>query len=247
MINKSIVARNFSKSSKTYNKYAKVQKHMAKKVMGFVSQDKDNLKILEIGSGTGYLTELLLKRFPESQVEVCDISREMLKGLEEKYGKKIKSYILADVEEHDFYGKYDLIVSNATFQWFNDIEGTVKKLKDMLKEEGQLLFSTFGKETYRELSQSFTRIGEGYSYSQDFCSKEYFEQMGLLLEEETYMEEYESLVAFLKSIKGVGATSAREGKKVVTKGVLRKVEEEYRSLCRGKVEVTNHLLYIRNK
>jgi len=243
VINKKIVANNFSKSVKTYDKHAKVQKHMANNLLSYLPNENIN-SILEIGSGTGYFTNLLLKKYPNSKIDICDISSHMLEESKKKFSNKINKYILGDIETIKFNSKYDLIVSNATFQWFNHLEDTVLYLKTLINKNSKIIFSTFGEKTYWELTESFRRIHSQYEYSQNFKSKLYFENLEYKVEEEFYLEEYESLIKFLKNIKGVGATSAKTGKKIITKGLLEQVEKEYIKLCKGKVEVTNHLLYV---
>lgn len=243
MVNKKIVANNFSKSVKTYDKYARVQKHMAKELLAYLP-NKEIKNILEIGCGTGYFTNLLLKKYPHSKIDICDISSHMLEESKKKFSNKINNYILGDIENLKLDTKYDLIVSNATFQWFNNLENTLVYLKTLLNKDSKIIFSTFGEKTYWELTESFKRINSQYEYSQSFKSKLYFENLNCKVEEEFYLEEFENLIKFLKNIKGIGATSARSERKVITKGLLNEVEQEYMKLCNGKISVTNHLLYI---
>ena len=62
MIKKELVQKNFNKSSKSYNEFAFVQKYMATELINFVPEKFSNKRILEIGSGTGILTEKLLQK-----------------------------------------------------------------------------------------------------------------------------------------------------------------------------------------
>ncbi len=243
MILKNLVEKNFSKSVKTYDKYAKVQKYMAKELLKLLP-NKKYLHILEIGSGTGILTKNLLLNYKNASLDICDISKEMLLKVEGDFGSKINNYIHGDIEEMGFGKKYDLIISNATFQWFNNMDKTLEKLMASLTPNGILLFSTFGEETYKELTSAFKREGK-FSYSQNFLSSTYFTSYTNIVKEEVYIEEYKSLLAFLKSIKGIGATSAMKDKKHLTKGVLERVEAIYREENDGRIKVTNHLIYVK--
>lgn len=242
MILKDLVEKNFSKSVKTYDKYAKVQKHMANELLGYLPQ-KTYGNILEIGSGTGILTKSLVEIFEKSNIDICDISKEMLEKVESDFGSRIDNYIYGDIEEMELSKKYDLIISNATFQWFNNTDKTLKKLINSLKDEGILIFSTFGKETYKELTSAFKKEGE-FNYSQNFLPSTFFTPYTNIVKEEIYVEEYKNLLAFLKSIKGVGATSAIREKKHLTKGVLERVEDIYKIENDGRIKVTNHLIYV---
>lgn len=216
---------------------------MSEKLIAYLDENK-YVDILEIGCGTGILTDRLLAKYPQCTMDLCDISSEMLKKVEERYENRINRYILGDIEELGMDKKYDLIISNASFQWFSHLDKTLEKLKSHLRDNGLLIFSTFGEGTYKELVESFRMVGDDYVYSQDFAPADFFVKRGYELYEEIYKEEYPSLSAFLRAIKGVGASSARENKKPLTKTVLYRAEEEYRKLCEGKVEVTNHLMYI---
>ena len=53
------------------------------------------------------------------------------------------------------YEKFDLIISNATVQWFNTPQKTLKYYKSILSDTGILVFSTFGPDTFYELRESF--------------------------------------------------------------------------------------------
>ncbi len=251
MIIKDKVKRNFSKGAKTYDKFAVVQKHMASILESFIDGSDEMLNILEIGSGTGIFTECLLKKFPNSKIHLLDISEEMLDYSRRKFKKhKNLEYFLGDAEEYKFNKKYDLIVSNASFQWFNDLEKSLEKLKYFLKPNGQLIFSIFAEGTYFELRDSFKNVDPEYDFSQKFKSVaeilSYSSSLELL-EEEKYYEYYDGIFPFLNAIKNIGANSAKDKKKLLTKNKLQQIEEIYKSKYSkdGNLRVTNHLLYFR--
>lgn len=243
MIKKDLVKKNFGKSSTSYNEFAKVQKHMAVELIKFAPQNFDNIKILEIGCGTGILSKEILGRFPNCTLTLFDISENMIEYCKKEFGFTV-DYLVGDAEEFEFEGKYDLIISNATFQWFNNLEITVEKLKKQLRPKGQILFSTFIEGTYEELNESFLKISSDYRYSQNFINQEVLKSIGELLKTELYYEEYESLLGFLKSIKAIGAQSSLSNKKTLTKTALGKVEDEYKKTY-GSIKVSNSLAYVR--
>ena len=105
------------------------------------------------------------------------------------------------------------------------------------------VFSTFAEGTYKELNESFLKVSEEYKYSQNFIGLEELKKIGKILKEEYYMEEYKSLLEFLKSIKGIGAQSSLTNKKVLTPNIIKAVEKEYLASYK-KILVSNSLAYV---
>jgi tRNA (cmo5U34)-methyltransferase len=72
----------------------------------------DSPEILDIGAGTGLLTGLLLKRFPNASVTLIDISEHMLAQAHERFNHREKTrYITGDYRSTGLGGEYDVICS----------------------------------------------------------------------------------------------------------------------------------------
>ncbi|TDT71895.1 malonyl-CoA O-methyltransferase [Hypnocyclicus thermotrophus] len=244
MINKKYVQNNFSKSVNSYDSYAKIQKIMAQDLYNFLPNIK-NPKILEIGCGTGIFTEYLFKKYENMTLDVVDISNDMIDIVKLKYKDKINSYIVCDAEEYLFKNqKYDLIVSNAVFQWFNNLEKTLDYYKTILNNNGKIIFATFIDKTYYELRNAFYEYNKDFIFSQKFIKLEYFKKRKdiEILKNEHYIERYNNLLEFLKSIKKIGANSALQSRKLLTKNILRNVEKKYIELYK-EIKVTNDIIY----
>ena len=151
MINKELIKKRFSKCITTYDENAKIQKRMAEKLFSLVERN-DFDKILEIGCGTGLLTKIAIEKLNFRTYTANDIVGDC-KDLIKQLSPEIK-FIQADIENiiKDSNNKYDLIISNAVFQWIEDIEGFISTLYEKLEPNGVLLFSTFGLENFREIS-----------------------------------------------------------------------------------------------
>ena len=161
-INKVQVQKNFSQNAITYDQYAVVQKEMAKELLLKIrSTGRKFRKILEIGCGTGFLTELLAQEYPLAQITATDIAPEMIVVAREKLALFSNiNYFVADGEnlmgdnvsfDPSIYQSFDLIVSNAVFQWFTDYATTFTHYHAFLDPGGYLMFSTLGAGTFKEL------------------------------------------------------------------------------------------------
>lgn len=253
MIEKANVRKNFGKSANTYNSAATVQKYMAEKMIQIVEANLTNPDIYEIGCGTGIFTEKLVSKFNSSKFSLVDISENMIEFIKNKFqnNNNIECYI-GDAEKEITTSKYDIVASNAVFQWFVNIEEALKNIKNSMNENGKLYFSTFGAKTFFELNDVFTSIDSKYKYSQEFLSlnqlenilKKHFKNVNI--KEEFYLEEYNSLMEFFRSIKKIGANSAIKDKPDLTKKIINKAEELYREKysAGNKIKVTNHLIFV---
>lgn len=150
-MDKQAIIRNFSKHAGTYDRYCDAQNLAASKLAAGLSSIKPG-KILEIGCGTGNYTLLLRRKFKSAQITALDISKEMLEAARHKIGGNHIDFLLGDAEKCDFSAKFDLITSNACFQWFEDLGAALIKYKQKMRRGGMILFSIFGPETFRELN-----------------------------------------------------------------------------------------------
>jgi trans-aconitate 2-methyltransferase len=96
---------------------------------------RPDLKVVDLGCGTGELTRQLADALPDSQVTGLDLSAEML--------EKAAQYTNASLHfEHgdqtQLNGTWDLIFSNAALQWSEDHETLFSNLFSKLNPGGQL-------------------------------------------------------------------------------------------------------------
>jgi malonyl-CoA O-methyltransferase len=211
MIDKEVVKRNFSRYAHYYDRYSTMQNlcatNLITKLDGSCFAD-----ILDIGCGTGNYTELLREKFPKARIKALDISGEMIEVAKGKLQDERIEFITADGETIDFKEHFDLISSNASFQWFEDLEKALSRYKGCLAENGVILFSTFGPLTFCELDNSLKEFngGEAAISSCNFFERAEIEKAlkrwfrSAKIEEKLYKERYDSLPELLKKIKYTG-------------------------------------------
>jgi len=233
-MNKEIIIRNFSRYAYTYDRYADIQQQVASELLGQLKQDGIT-KILEIGCGTGNFTHLLKDKFKQAEFKAIDISSEMIKVASSKLRDERIKFIVADGEGINLDEEFDLIASNACFQWFNDFSGALTKYRGLLKKNGIILFSIFGPATFQELNESLRHLFRGLSFNmaQTFQAKGLKDILNKVFEEvqvkeAIYVESFPRLRDLLDKIRYTGIRGEGLGAKVFfTPHTLERLEEFY--------------------
>ncbi|MEA3305918.1 MAG: malonyl-ACP O-methyltransferase BioC [Candidatus Omnitrophota bacterium] len=235
MLDKELIKKNFSKYARYYDRHASVQNLCALKLIERIKAGGFG-KILDVGCGTGNYTGLLKERFPMAKIKAMDISGEMIEIAKEKLNDNSIEFIIADGETTNFEERFDLIGSNAVFQWFENLEITLSGYKDSLNEKGVISFSIFGPLTFNELDGSLKELygDEAAISSRGFAEKETIEKIlkGLFrkieVEQKIYKERYASLLKLLKKIKYTGTRGNGLNKNFWTAGKADKTEKIYK-------------------
>lgn len=96
---------------------------------------RENLRVIDLGCGTGELTRRLADMLPASEVVGIDSSPEMLERAAEHARPGLR---FEQCEIERVSGAYDLIFSNAAIHWVEKHERLVSRLFDLLAPGGQL-------------------------------------------------------------------------------------------------------------
>lgn len=267
MINKQVMRKHFSLHAETYDEYANVQKTMAAELMKMVKEEKlagkTNLAILDIGCGTGFLTQMLCDAFPEARITAVDIAPGMIAFCQKKLKTPNVTFECADIEEAALRQTYDLIISNAAFQWFNSLGKTINKLYKALSGNGLLCFSTFGSRTFTELHQSYAKAKSKMGITTAGRPGPSFYNLPELLalcrdslgeadpacciygKESLTCEYFASVKMFLESVKKIGANNSN-GENRVNPSLIKKMLEIYERDFNdnGQIKATYHCLFL---
>lgn len=262
MIDKQLLQKRFSKQAVVYDKYAVVQKKMADTLLEILCEEQalhkqESLHILEIGCGTGELTERLCRLFPKAEITAVDLAPGMIYVAEKRPILKERVHFLcADIETiHLDAENYDLIVSNATVQWLNHLPQTIHRLYDALKSDGMILFSTFLSNTFYELHKSHAlSVTKDYNpprLGPDFYEKhrllkdlsEEIQQVDLTLHEAKIYEYFPNVRLFLRSIQRIGATNSKASQVPIRPSFFRRLFREYETNFKSEagIRVTYHV------
>ena len=146
------IIESFSRYARSYDRYALLQKSMAERLASYLPEIPPS-HIIELGCGTGVFTRHLLT-IPIKKITLNDISPAMIEILKSRLQIPPNTKFLIGNAENISFGKADLICANAVFQWFQEPENSLIRLKNALNKNGGIIFSTFGTETLEEFRQA---------------------------------------------------------------------------------------------
>lgn len=204
-INSKSIKNHFEKSMEKYNENAVVQANLANQLVQEILKYKNNFDtILELGCGTGLLTAKVKEKTTFKTYYANDIV------------EKSKNYISKILPNFEFiHGNaqrikppagLDLIISNAMFQWFVNLEPVINSYKNFLNKGGMIAFSTFGPKNFCEIKNV---SGLTLNYLTEQQIKNILEKDFDILYccEYTQTLEFESPLALLAHMKNTGVNS----------------------------------------
>jgi malonyl-CoA O-methyltransferase len=169
-IDKGSVRRAFERAAGGYDAVAVLQREMADRMLERLDYVRlDPRLVLDLGSGTGYAIDGLQRRFRKARILALDFALAMLlraRGRGSWFNRP--RCVCADVEALPLAdASVDLVFSNASFQWCNDIQGTFGECLRVLRPGGLLMFTTFGPDTLWELREAWA-AADGHSHVSSF-------------------------------------------------------------------------------
>lgn len=236
--NKERIRQCFGKAAASYSDAASVQREVAARCAALCPAG-DYSRVLDIGSGVGFLHGELEKRIGFGEYVSLDLVRPML--LEQrKVGNA--SLVAADGELLPFAeNSFDLLVSSSAMQWFSDPEKSIAESFRTLKPGGSFSIAIFSRGTLRELADVSERTGFGSvkelkddSFYRDIFSS--IEGLEVSFAEAAHEICFPSVKAFLKKHKMTGAVASSGNISWGKKKYLRFVEE-YERLYRGEAGI----------
>jgi len=158
------IRRNFARRAWSYDRHACMQRLMAHYLVAQATPPLAQARrILEIGCGTGYLTQLLRQANSQARLTSLDLDAALVASARCRLGPKAGvDWLVAD-GENPLGGNYDLIIANAAFQWFIRPGETLAAYYRNLVAGGVLAFSTLGPGTFQELAQALAQAARTLS------------------------------------------------------------------------------------
>ena len=164
----------FDQAAADYDAVAVLQREVGQRMLDRLDLIRINpSRILDAGAGTGYFNAALSQRYPQSHVVALDLSLSMLEHAHHQstanspwrwlpYLNNKSSaciFVCGDVEQLPLAENcIDMIFSNLTLQWCNDMGRVFEEFRRILKPGGLFMFSTLGPDTLKELRECWKKI-----------------------------------------------------------------------------------------
>lgn len=239
-LDKNLVRRRFLRSVESYDRAAEVQRLMADELLELfrlAAGEREFPRILELGCGSGILTDRIEQGFDYGKLYLLDLVEEW-SGFHRN--RERTEFIAGDVERIPLPGALDLILSNAVIQWVTDLPALLEKLAEALNPEGLLAVTTFGPENLREIAEL---TGSGLRYLDPDRLQQLFSRKFDLIgfRQELLRPQFDTPLAVLKHLKATGVTAAG-GPQRWTRKRLEEFSAGYRRFQtgNGKFPLTYH-------
>ena len=211
----------FNAHALEYEQSAKVQFEIGQRLFERLHYLKINPRyVLDLGCGPGVFSRLLKKHYPNAQIIGIDLAFKMLQQskLKQSWRKKW-ALVNADMTALPFpSGLFDLVFANQVIHWSNPLSSVVSELNRVMAQDGCLMFSTLGPDTFLELRRAFSSVDQ-YAHVNEFPDmhdvgdcllSQYF--VDPVVDMERLTAHYNSLPDLLRSLKAQGVRNMNAGR-----------------------------------
>lgn len=224
-MNKVRVRKNFSKAASSYKKFSDIQKISANQLIAFINRHNikfNNRKILDIGSGDGYISQIINK---DNFIVNFDISNLMLNSA------LIKKDIVNIQGDMDFLpfdlNYFDIIISNFALQWSSNNLNLIQDILSNLTRGKILIFALPNNNSLKELRNVRSELKCNFYLKKlpdHFLILDSINNIQSLFSENYHHEEiYHNPVQALKKIKKIGANYSNNLTTNINKSMLLKL------------------------
>ena len=222
------LARAFDAAASTYDDNAPIQRAAAERLAERIAAVPlpTRPRILEIGCGTGFLTQALRRRLGPADWTITDLSPAMLAACRKRLGDPQDAVFRVMDGEHPQLEPgegFDLICASLAFQWFEDLPGALQQLSARLRPGGWLAFATLADGTLGEWRAAHADLGFR-SATPDFPSLPALADMlGGRVEGERLIQVHADGRDLLRGLKAIGAGSPAQDRRPLAPAQLKRV------------------------
>lgn len=247
------IAESFGSSVTDYNEHATVQKEVANRLIASLKPWRDILPpgpILEVGCGTGFVTNGIVDLYPKREKIITDLSEEMVDFCRDRFQSAENiSFQQLDAEQlQTEEPKYGMTVCGFAAQWFKDPALTLGKLMEATRPGGLLLASFPGNESFPEWKKCCEDLGLPFTGNDLPDTEEIVIKMStgpvqVDYYEDTVTESYPSALHFFRHLKNIGAGTHRKGRSL-TPSEMKMLIRHWDSQNEEDITVSYHVVFL---
>ena len=218
------IERRFS-AARDYDSHARVQKIVAQQLAERIAAlDLPAApRVLEIGCGTGFLTEALLAQGLGGDWLITDISPQMVERCRLRVGEASnRRFAVLDGEYGALDGQFDLICSSLAMQWFDDQPAAFARMGGWLAPGGHCMVTTLGAGSFAEWRAAHAIEGLEPGTPRFLSAQELPAQTT-----DHYLDAHATALDFMRSLKAIGAQTAAPPHRPLPPGTLRRVMRHF--------------------
>lgn len=238
---KSLIQCRFRRSDATYRDNAAVQRHVASRLTRMLEPVAGRPeRIIEIGAGTGILTERLAELYPHADITAVDLVSSRHLAIVSPRVKVVETdgeWFISTVAE----GAADLIATSSTIQWFNSIPSFFKRCQRAMSRGGIVAAATYGSRNFEELDSAGVA-------RRRFASLDELREMVpdgfeiVASEEEIVKETFDSPASLLRHLRATGVNATDSGAAATVSA--RRLLNNYPLDPEGRATLTFNPVYI---
>jgi malonyl-CoA O-methyltransferase len=253
-IDKQQARRAFSRAAPHYDEVAALQREIATRMLDRLAYIRhEPAVVLDVGAGTGAAIQGLSSCYPKARLIALDFALPMLYQARQRVAEVSLDCLCGDAERLPLAdASVDMIFSNATLQWCNDLRGTFREFLRVLRPNGMLLFSTFGPDTLMELRDSWAVV-DGGSHVSPFVDMHNIGDAMLeagmaepVVDVDRLQVTYEDVPSLMRDLKILGAHNVNRDRQrgLTGKGRLRAMYQAYERYRRdGRLPASYEVVY----
>lgn len=254
-LEKTRIRRSFAAAAMGYDAVADLQRQIGLEMLRRFPPKSDGDVAVDLGSGTGFLSEQMSRSAGVDSLVAIDLALPMLEVSRRKHASRAIHHVCADAERLPLRSGYvTQIYSNLALQWLQDLSSLFSELRRVLQPQGQLVFTTFGPQTLKELKSAWAAVDDAVHVN-SFVAEEGITRAlqaagfaSLSIESEIHVCRYASVLELMRELKGLGAHNVNAGRKhkLTTKAELSQMMLNYQQAMASElVEASYEIIYVR--
>ena len=211
---------NFGRAATAYADVAVLQREVESRLLEQlgVLEAKIPACVLDVGAGPGRASGAMKKRWPHSEVIALDLALPMLREVpkQTRFWRPIRRICAEATQLPLADDSVDVVFSSLCLQWVPDLPAALSEFRRVLREDGLLLFATFGPDTLIELRDAYLAAGEQQPPLSPFAALQPIGDALMaagfrnpVLDRDVFTLTYSEPMALLRELRAIGAGDAR--------------------------------------